>query len=248
MRSTFASKYNEVSAEKKVLEDQLSLLAGKFILRLTQPLSDPRLRILYPTYELTEPCFSAERDRMQEEHDAAVAKLNSSHDAEVAKLKAAQEAEVAKLVACHEEELEKRAAEVLEAKTYAQKVHRAHQFAKRDYERAKTSSALQAERMKEMEAEEKEWIKFLKEMDERLSRKFFLRLLSQPVFLRFTSKISSIDSLSQELAPPPMLGPPKLSKHFGRTELKKAQRNPKERTLGGGSRIGSTQFEPELPR
>ena len=109
---------------------------------------------------------------MQEEHDAMVAKLNSSHDAEVAKLKAAQEAEVAKLVACHEEELEKRAAEVLEAKTYAQKVHRAHQFAKRDYERAKTSSALQAERMKEMVAAEKGWIDFLKEMDERLSRKF----------------------------------------------------------------------------
>ena len=37
MRSTFASKYNEVSAEKKALEDQLNELAGKFILRLTHP-------------------------------------------------------------------------------------------------------------------------------------------------------------------------------------------------------------------
>ena len=90
----------------------------------------------------------------------------------MAKLKAAHEAEVAKLAACHEEELEKLAAEVLDAKNYAQKVHRAHQFAKRDYERAKTSSALQAERMKEMVAAEKGWIEFLKEMDGRLSRKF----------------------------------------------------------------------------
>ena len=103
---------------------------------------------------------------MQEDHDAEVAKLKLSHDAEVAKLKAAHEAEVAQLLVCHEEELEKHAAEVLEAKKYAQKVQRTHQFAKRDYERAKTSSALQAERMKAMEAEEKEWIKFLKEMDE----------------------------------------------------------------------------------
>ena len=155
MRGTFASKYNEVSAEKKVLEDQLNELAGKFILRLTQPLSDLRLSILYPKYGLTEPRFAAERNRMQEERAAELAKLKSSHNAEVAKLKAAHEAKVAQLVACHEEELEKLAAEVLEAKNYAQKVHRTHQFAKRDYERAKTSSALRAERMKGMEAAEK---------------------------------------------------------------------------------------------
>ena len=110
---------------------------------------------------------------MQEEHDTEMAKLKSSHDAEMAKLKAAHEAEVAQLLVCHEEELEKHAAEVLEAKEYAQKVQRTHQFAKRDYERAKTSSALQAKRMKAMEAEEKRWIKFLKEMDEQLSREFF---------------------------------------------------------------------------
>ena len=102
--------------------------------------------------------------------------------------------------------------------------------------------------MKEMEAEEKEWIKFLKGMDERLSRKFFLRLISQPVFLWFTSKISSIGSLSQELSPPPMHGPPKLSKRFGRTEPKKPQRNAREWTLGGASRIGSTPSELELLR
>ena len=74
---------------------------------------------------------------------------------EMVKQKSTHEAEVAKLLVCHEEELEKAAAEVLEARKYAQKVQRTHQFAKRDYERAKSSSALQAKRMKAMEAEEK---------------------------------------------------------------------------------------------
>ena len=182
---------------------------------------------------------------MQEEHDAVVAKLNSSRDAEVAKLKAAQEAEVARLVASHEEELEKRAAEVLEAKTYAQKVHRAHQFAKRDYERAKSSSALQAERMKGMEAAEKGWIEFLKEMDERLSGKFSFGChpkLSFGLCLRTFSLFPS-----QRSALLPMPGPPKLSKRFGRTEPKRPPRNPRERTLGGASRTGFIPCELELP-
>ena len=136
-----------------------------------------------------------------------MAKLKSCHDGELAKLKAAHEAEVAQLVASHEEELEKRAAEVLEAKQYAQKVQRMHQFAKRDYERAKTSSALQAKRVEEMEAEGEEWRKFLKEMDQQLSRKFLPRLLTEPVFLRFTSNIPSNCSPSQESSPRPMLEP-----------------------------------------
>ena len=46
MRNSFASKYNEVSTEKKVLEDQLIELAGKFILRLIQSLSVLRLSVL----------------------------------------------------------------------------------------------------------------------------------------------------------------------------------------------------------
>ena len=156
-------------------------------------------------------------------HKAELAKLKANLEAEMAKQKSTHEAEVAKLLVCHEEELEKAAVAVLEARKYAQKVQRTHQFAKRNYERAKTSSALQAEHMKAMESEEKRWIKFLKEMDEQLSHKFFLRLLSEADFLRFILMISSIGLFSQELSPLPMHGPLKLSKCFGRTKPKRPQ-------------------------
>ena len=86
--------------------------------------------------------------------------------------------EIAQLMKDHEEEREKRAEEVLEAKEHAQKVEKAHKLAKRDYEKAKESASLQAERMKVMEKEEKSWINFLKELDEQLSGKFFLRHFS----------------------------------------------------------------------
>ena len=46
MRNSFASKYSEVSTEKKVLEDKVIELAGKFILRLTQSLFVLRLSVL----------------------------------------------------------------------------------------------------------------------------------------------------------------------------------------------------------
>ena len=46
MRDSFASKYSEVATEKKVLEDKLIELAGKFILRLIQSLFVLRLSVL----------------------------------------------------------------------------------------------------------------------------------------------------------------------------------------------------------
>ena len=99
-------------------------------------------------------------------------RLRTSHDSAMAKQKADHEAEVAKLNREHEAEREERAAEVLEAKAYALKVQRTHQYAQRDYAKAKNSCKLQAQRMKAMEAEGKRCIEVLKEMDEQLSRKF----------------------------------------------------------------------------
>ena len=95
--------------------------------------------------------------------------------AEKKELEKKYKTEIAQLMKDHEEEREKRAEEVLEAKDEAQKVKKAHKLAKRDYEKAKESASLQAERMKAMEKEEKSWIDFLKELDEQLSSKFFLR-------------------------------------------------------------------------
>ena len=46
MRDSFASQYGAVVAEKKVLEDKLIELAGKFIIRLTQSLFILRLSFL----------------------------------------------------------------------------------------------------------------------------------------------------------------------------------------------------------
>ena len=78
-------------------------------------------------------------------------KLKANHDSAMAKQKADHEAEVAKLIQEHEAEREKRAAEVLKAKAHALKVQRTHQYAKRDYRKAKTSCKLQAQRLKAME-------------------------------------------------------------------------------------------------
>ena len=69
-------------------------------------------------------------------------KLRTSHDAAMAKQKADHEAEVAKLIREHEEEREEHAAEVLEANAHALEVQRTHQYAKRDYRKAKTSCKL----------------------------------------------------------------------------------------------------------
>ena len=99
-------------------------------------------------------------------------KLRTSHGAALAKQKADHEAEVAKLIREQEEEREERAREVLEAKAHALKVQRKHQYAQRDYRKAKTSCKLQAQRTKAMEAEGEQCIALLKEMDEQLSRKF----------------------------------------------------------------------------
>ena len=98
-------------------------------------------------------------------------KLKANHDAAMAKQKTDHEAEVAKLIREHEEEREERVAEVLEA-VHALNVQRMHQYAQRDYRKAKTSCKLQAQRMKAMESEGKRCIELLKEMDEQLSRKF----------------------------------------------------------------------------
>ena len=148
-------------------------------------------------------------------------KLKASHDTAMAKQKTDHEAEVAKLIREHEEEREERAREVLEAKAHALKVQRKHQYAQRDYRKAKTSCKLQAQRMKAMETEGKRCIELLKEMDEQLSRKFFLRLSSDLELLRFMLNISSIGLLSLGPSPPPMDVPPRPSNLFGRVVPKR---------------------------
>ena len=122
-------------------------------------------------YLLPEPDFnrtilSAEKKELQKKHKTVIVQLMKDH----------------------EEEREKRAEEVLEAKKHAQKVEKAHKLAKRDYEKAKESASLQAERMKAMEKEEKSWINFLKELDEQLSGKFFLRHFSNADLLSLLLK------------------------------------------------------------
>ena len=170
---------------------------------------------------------------------AEMEKLRASYDAAMAKQKSDHDAEVAKFAAELEEERERRAAEVLEAKAHALKVQRTHQNAQRDYRKAKTSCKLQAQRTKAMEAEGDRCIELLKEMDEQLSRKFLLRLSSAFELLRFTLTISSISLLSQVPFLPPMDVLPKLSRHFGRIEPKRPERNTRKLTLGGELRIGS---------
>ena len=79
----------------------------------------------------------------------------------------------------HETELEESALQVNDARIFAQKANRTLKLAERDHRRAKKSFTLQAERLKEMEAQEKRCLKFLKAMDEQLSGKVFLRITSE---------------------------------------------------------------------
>ena len=143
--------------------------------------------------------------------------------------------------------MEKRAAEVLEAKQHAQKVKKAHKLANRDYERAKESASLQAERMKAMEKEEKSWINFLKELDKQLSGKFFLWHFSDANLLSLL--LNNFPSVfAQRLSLPPMHGPLMLSKQFGHSEPRRPLRIMRGWTLIGALRIGSTLCDLILPR
>ena len=100
----------------------------------------------------------------------------------MAKQKKDFEAEIAKMVKEHETELEESAAQVNDARIFAQKANRTLQFAERDHRRAKESYILQAGFLKEMEAQEKRCLKFLRAMDNQLSGKFFLRIPSEVKF------------------------------------------------------------------
>ena len=98
------------------------------------------------------------------------------------------EAELAKLIHDHEAELEERARQVQEARDIALSEKKAHLYAKREYSRAKTSCAMQAERMKEMELNARRCVKLLRSMDKRLAGKFFssFGLLAElQVFFRY---------------------------------------------------------------
>ena len=104
------------------------------------------------------------------------------NDAAMAKQKENFEAEIAKMEKEHEAELEESAAQVNDARIFAQKANRTLKLAERDHRRAKKSCVLQAEHLKEMEAQEKRCLKFLKAMDHQLSGKFFLRIPSEVKF------------------------------------------------------------------
>ena len=86
------------------------------------------------------------------------------------------EAELAKLIQDHEAELEEQAKQVQEARQIALSEKKAHLYAKREYSHAKTSCAMQAQRMKDMELNEERCIKLLRSMDKRLSGKLFVLL------------------------------------------------------------------------
>ena len=105
---------------------------------------------------------------MKEEHGAALAKQKENFEAGIAKMEKE-----------HETELEKSAAQVNDARTFAQQANRTLRTTQRDRWRAKQSYTLQARFLKEMEAQEKRCLKFLKAMDNHLSGKFFFRIPSE---------------------------------------------------------------------
>ena len=108
---------------------------------------------------------------MKQEHDAAMAKQKKNFEAEIAKMEKE-----------HEAELEESATQVNDAHIFAQKANSMLRLANRDHRRAKESYILQAEHLKEMEAQEKRCLKFLKAMDKQLSGSFFLRIPSEVKF------------------------------------------------------------------
>ena len=144
---------------------------------------------------------------MKQEHDAAMAKQKKDFETEIAKM--AQE---------HETELDESAAQVNDARIFAQKANRALLLAKRDHRRAKESYMLQAEHLKEMEAQEKRCIKFLKAMDKQLSGKFFLRITSEVKFLPRFFAHNFFLRFSQKYSLMPMNAPPKQSSKYGTGE------------------------------
>jgi hypothetical protein len=102
--------------------------------------------------------------------------MKKEHEAAMAKQKKSFEATIAQMEKDHETELEESAVQVNEHRVFAQQANRTRRLAERNLWRAKESFTLQAERLKELEAQEKRCIKFLREMDEQLSGKFFLRI------------------------------------------------------------------------
>ena len=100
--------------------------------------------------------------------------VKANHNRAMAKQKKLHDAELSKMIHDHEAELEEQAVQVQEARTIAQSAKKAHQYAEREYKRAKTSCTLQAQRMKNMEDKERRCVKLLRNMDKRLSGKFIL--------------------------------------------------------------------------
>jgi hypothetical protein len=194
LKNGYADSYNQLMEEKKSLEGKVSELTGKLIFQILN-------RIIFPfgltfASELpfysdrcsTEPFFAEEKTKAQTAEtelaklETEMAKMKKEHDAAMAKQKKDFEAEIAKMVKEHETELEESAAQVNDARIFAQKANRTLQFAERDHRRAKESYILQAGFLKEMEAQEKRCLKFLRAMDNQLSGKFFLRIPSEVKF------------------------------------------------------------------
>ena len=114
---------------------------------------------------------------------AELEEVKASRNRGMEEQKKLHEAELAKLVHDHEAELEERAKQVQEARQIALTEKKAHLYAKREYSHAKTSCAVQAQRMKDMQLNEERCIKLLRSMDKRLSGKLL-------IFLRFTDRTS----------------------------------------------------------
>ena len=174
---------------------------------------------------------------------AELEEVRANQNRGMEELKKQHEAERTKLIHDHEAELEEQAKQVQEARQFALSEKRSHQFAKREYTRAKISCAVQAERMKEMELNERHCIKLLRSMDKRLSGKLFnlLRLIGRTsgFFLILTK--ASFDVSLQMLSRPRMRAQPMLSKSFGRREPRGPKRRMKRSILAGGSRTGYTR-------
>ena len=136
----------------------------------------------------TEPFFAEEKTKAQTAETeltklrTEMAEMKKEYVVAMAKQKEIFEAKIVKMEREHETELEESAVQVNDARIFAQKANRTLLLAKRDLRRAKESFTLQAERLKEMEAQEDRCLKFLKAMDERLSGKFFLRIPTEVKF------------------------------------------------------------------
>ena len=186
--------FAKLMEEKKSLEGKVSELTGKLIFQILNRTIFPfglTFASKLPFYSdrcSTEPFLAEAKTKAQTAEtelaklETEMAKMKKEHDAAMAKQKKDFETEIAKMAQEHETELEESAAQVNDARNFAQKANRTLKFAERDHRRAKESYILQAGHLKEMEAQEKRCLKFLRAMDNQLSGKFFLRIPSEVKF------------------------------------------------------------------